>query len=103
MKQSCAAIMNSTKGPPKDLKAGLAYLKKARDCGDYTGAWLIDILASSPRDLDQAFAKYAKHCDKNEYVQIGECYLEGVAVEQNTERALSRCWLRFSDAFRESF
>ncbi|MDD6422068.1 MAG: hypothetical protein PUF83_03290 [Intestinibaculum porci] len=73
------AIMNSTKvkGPPKDLKAGLAYLKKARDCGDYAGVWLIDILASSPRDLDQAFAKYAKHCDKNEYVQIGECYLEG--------------------------
>lgn len=46
-------------------------------------------MASSPRDLDQAFAKYAKHCDKNEYVQIGECYLEGVTVEQNTERALS--------------
>lgn len=46
-------------------------------------------MASSPRDLDQAFAKYAKHCDKNEYVQIGECYLEGVVVEQNTERALS--------------
>ncbi len=24
----------------------------------------------------------------NEYVQIGECYLEGVAVEQNTEQAI---------------
>jgi len=45
-------------------------------------------LASSPHDLDQAFAKYAKHCDKNEYVQIGECYLEGVAVEQNIEQAI---------------
>ncbi len=24
----------------------------------------------------------------NEYVQIGECYLEGVAVEQNIEQAI---------------
>jgi TPR repeat protein len=75
-------------GVKKDLKQATHYLKIAEDNYDFSEKWLLKILESHPRNLVKAIDNYAKSASEDEIYEIAKCYLEGVAVDQDSKKGL---------------